>query len=168
MAYSNHFKLADDIIAHLDPFVRNINDPFLQSRYVGFIAIAAVTVYELCIKDIFCDFAKKKHNIFGNFVEGYFDRISGRIKLDNIKNEYLKKFGDRYLKRFKRYTKAAEDICLKDYGKSMLSSYGNIIIWRHTFVHEGEIPLTATYDEVTKSYEIGKNVIIVLENTMYR
>lgn len=167
MAYTDNFILADDIIAHLDPLVRNINDPFIQSRYAGFITIAAVTVYELCIKDIFSDFANKKHNIFGNFVDGYFDRISGRIKLEDIKKEYLKKFGEKYLNRFKRYTKNAENICLRYYGKSMLSSYGNLILWRHSFVHEGKAP-PATYSEVIKSYEIGKNVIIVLDNTMYR
>jgi len=85
------------MIAHLDSVVRGVSDPFIESRYVGFVSIAAVTVYELCIKDIFINFAKTKHNVFGSFIENYFERISGRIKLRHIKNDYLKKFGDKYL-----------------------------------------------------------------------
>ena len=53
MAYQDHFKLADDMISHLDSVVGGITDSFVTSRYVGFVAVAAVTVYELAIKEIF-------------------------------------------------------------------------------------------------------------------
>ncbi len=47
MAYHDHFKLADDMISHLDSVIGGITDSFVTSRYVGFVAVAAVTVYEL-------------------------------------------------------------------------------------------------------------------------
>lgn len=168
MSLRDHFKLADDMIAHLNTVVHGIPDPFIGSRYTGFVAVAAVTVYELCIKEIFCDFAQKKNKNFGNFVESYFRRINGRIKLDIIRDQYIKRFGDKYYKSFKIKTHAAEQICLRDYGNSMFNSYNNIIEWRNQFAHEGTIPTTATYDEVTKSYEMGKNIIIILQDTMKR
>lgn len=59
MAYSDHFSIADDFIAHLDDVMGDLDDPFIQSRYLGFIVLSAVTVFELAIKDVFCEFAEK-------------------------------------------------------------------------------------------------------------
>ena len=47
MAYFDHYKLADAVIVHLSTIVNGITDSFLISRYVGFVAVASVTVYEL-------------------------------------------------------------------------------------------------------------------------
>ena len=58
MAYGDHFKLADDLIRHLTPGVAGIADPFLASRYSGFVAVAAVTVYELAVKEIYAPSAR--------------------------------------------------------------------------------------------------------------
>jgi hypothetical protein len=78
MPYADHFKLADDLISHLTPVVRGITDPFLASRYAGFVAVTAVTVYELAVKEILCTFGESKHSVLGNFTRSYFDRINGR------------------------------------------------------------------------------------------
>ena len=168
MDYSNHFKLADDMISHLDSVVGGITDPFVTSRYVGFVAVAAVTVYELAIKEIFCEFATKKHNVFGNFVYKYFERINGRIKLEIIQKDYLPRFGDKYLQRFERKIKKTDEQSIKDRRGSITSSYGNIIVWRNEFAHEGKNPSTPTYNEVKKAYFTGKSVIDCLADTMQR
>lgn len=104
MPYHDHFKIADDLILHLDSFVETINDPFISSRYVGFVAVSAVTVYELAIKDIFTDFASAKHKVLGNFTLLYFERLNGRIKLQELKNDYVKRFGQKYVVRFQKKT----------------------------------------------------------------
>ena len=88
--------------------------------------------------------------------------------MSSIKDDYLKRFGEKYVNRFKKRSKDADERCLRDYGRSMLASYGNIIVWRNQFAHEGTLPTTATYGEVTKSYEIGKNVILILEDVLKR
>jgi hypothetical protein len=168
MAYHDHFKLADDMIAHLDTVIHGINDPFIASRYIGFVAVAAVTVYELAIKEIFCSFGEQKHKVLGNFTHSFFDRLNGRIKLDTIRDEYLKRFGEKYLKRFKMKSEKAEKRSLRTQGISILTSYGNIVFWRNEFAHEGKLPTTATYDEVTRSYRAGIEVIICLAETMRR
>ncbi|MFH2035531.1 MAG: HEPN domain-containing protein, partial [Candidatus Zixiibacteriota bacterium] len=84
----------------------------------------------------------------------------------NLKDNYLKKYGDRYNKRFINKTETAEKRILKAGGKSILSSYGNIIEWRNQFAHKGEMPNTATFEEVTSSYEAGKEIIHCLAQTM--
>ena len=168
MSYKHHFKLADDVIVHLDTVVGSIVDPFIQSRYVGFVAIAATTVYELAIKDIFINFGMKKHKVLGTFTHSHFDRINGRIKTRVIKREYIPRFGEKYLKRFKRKLKDAERISLRNDGISILSSYNNVIAWRNEFTHEGKVPSTVTYDEIKKAYEAGKMVLDCLSKTMNR
>lgn len=168
MAYQEHFKLADDMISHLDSVVGGVTDSFVTSRYVGFVAVAAVTVYELAIKEIFYEFAQKKHKVFGNFVDKYFDRINGRIRLESIRENYLPRFGDKYLQRFERKIKKAEEKSIRARGDSIKAAYGNIITWRNEFAHEGKIPSTPTYAEVTKAYYTGQAVIDCLAEAMQR
>ena len=168
MAYQVHFKLADDMINHLDSVIGGVTDPFVTSRYVGFVAVAAVTVYELTIKEIFYDFAQKKHKVFGNFVDKYFERINGRINFKSIKENYLPRFGDKYLKRFEKYIRAADKKSIMAKKGSVINDYNNIIGWRNKFAHEGIIPSTPTYAEVTKAYYTGKAVIDCLAETMRR
>ncbi len=166
MAYQDHFRLADDMIAHLDTIILGIKDPFITSRYVGFVSVAAVTVYELALKEIFCEFGEKKHRVLGNFTRSYFDRINGRIKIITIRDEYIHRFGEKYEKRFKRKLSIIENIGLRSYGISISTAYNNIIEWRNSFAHEGIIPPYVTYAEVTQSYRIGKDVLACLSDTM--
>lgn len=168
MAYSDHFQLTDDYIQHLDTVISTIPDPFIRSRYTGFLAVSAVTVYELAIKTIFIEFAEKKHKVLGNFTIAYFDKISGRIKSRDLKERYIAKFGDKYVKRFKKRIEKKEREVLLNEGASMNASYGNVITWRNEFVHEGKSPSTATYEEVKQSYIRGKYLIDCLAETMNR
>lgn len=144
MAYQDHFRLADEYIQHLDTVMNSIPDPFMKSRYVGFLAVSAVTVYELAIKEIFIEFSERKHKVLGNFARTFFDRINGRIRRDAIKKDYLKRFGEKYKARFQRKIEEKERAILRSHGVSVMSSYENIITWRNDFAHEGEIPTTAT------------------------
>jgi hypothetical protein len=168
MAYTEHFKLADDLIAHLTPAVAQIRDPFIASRYVGFVAVAAVTVYELAIKEILCTFGEKKHAVLGNFARSYFDRINGRIKYKILHEEYVASFGDKYVRRFRKKVQEREEHTLRSTRKSILTSYDNIITWRHQFAHEGRVPTSATYQEAVDAYRAGKEMIECLANSMQR
>jgi hypothetical protein len=167
MAYQDHFKLADDLINHLDGVIGGVSDPFISSRYVGFVAIAGTTVYELAIKEIFLKFSEKKHKVFGNFANKFFERLNGRIKTSELR-DYLSRFGDRYVQRYKKLEKEMENDFLRKHGKSVLSSYNNIIEWRNQFAHQGQIPTTPSYYEVTSAYRIGKEIIHCLAKVMTR
>lgn len=168
MPYTDHFLHADDVISHLDSIVPAITDPLLIPKYVGFVSVAAVTVYELAIKDIFIEFARKKHKVLGHFTEAYFDRINGRIKLQIIKDDYIGKFGSKYQARFNRYIeKRSKEYFLANH-REIKNSYANLITWRNEFAHEGIINSTTTYPEVIQAYEDGKEVIHCLAASMTR
>lgn len=168
MPYSYHFQLADDYIAHLDAVMGSISDPFIKSRYVGFLSVSAVTVYELAIKTIFAEFAEKKHKVLRNFTLAYFERINGRIKTKVIKEDYVAKYGNKYVKQFEKYLKIKETEILRAEGASISAAYGNIVTWRNQFAHEGTVPTTATYEEVKKAYYLGKHIIDCLAAAMRR
>jgi hypothetical protein len=166
--YSDHFKLADDLLIHLNGVINSLKDPFITSRYVGFVAVAATTVYELAVKEIFIDFCEKKHKVFGQYARSYFERLNGRIGTKDLRNTHIPRFGDKYVSRYKKQEQQAERQILRSQGVSVLSSYNNIIQWRNAFAHQGQIPSTATYSEVVSSYEAGKEIIHCLARTMVR
>lgn len=168
MPYHEHFVLADDMIAHLDSVVENVVDPFIASRYVGFVAVAAVTVYELAIKDVFIDFGAKKHKVFGVYAQSNFNRINGRIKLGHLRDDYIRSFGERYKKRFDAKLEDADGQAVRTDHISIRASYSNIITWRNSFAHEGILPTSPTYAEVTTAYRYGKRVIDCLADAMTR
>lgn len=132
MSYIDHFTLADDYIEHLDAVIEGLGDSFIESRYIGFTAVSAVTVYELAIKTIFQDFAQKKHPVLANFTNAFFERLNGRIKICVIKDDYLAKFGAKYVQRFERKIEESENHILQNLKTSMRSCYSNLITWRNS------------------------------------
>ncbi len=168
MAYPDHFLHADDVVAHLNTIVPTITNPLLTAKYVGFVSIAAVTVYELAVKDIFIEFARRKHKLLGNFTEVYFDRINGRIKLQIITDDYIGKFGSKYQNRFRQKIEKRSKEYLQLNHRDIKSSYANLITWRNDFAHEGRVNSTTTYREVIQAYEDGKEVIHCLAAAMTR
>lgn len=168
MPYSDHFLHADDVVAHLNIIIPTIADPLLTPKYVGFVSVAAVTVYELAVKDIFIEFAKKKHKLLGNFTEAYFEKINGRIRLQVIVDDYIGKFGNKYQVCFRKNIEQRSKEYFRINHRDIRNSYANLITWRNDFAHEGRINSTTTYDEVIKAYEDGKEVIHCLAASMVR
>ena len=168
MAYVSHFKHADDVILHLNGIVPTLDDPLLRVKYIGFVTVAAVTVYELAIKEIFIDFARKKHKVLGHVIENKFDRINGRIKLKVIQDEYISMFGDCYLRRFKKLvdSEVKKHFSLKR--RDLRGSYANLILWRNDFAHEGKMSTNATYADVVTAYQDCKALIQCIALAMVR
>ena len=113
-------------------------------------------------------FGTKKHKVLGAFTESYFKRINGRIKIQVIKDDYIKRFGGRYKKRFEKNIEKISKEYLLNNKRDIKSSYGNLITWRNDFAHEGKLSTTATYQEVVQSYVDGKEIIHCLAKTMRR
>lgn len=166
MDYTIHYQHADAIVDHLNTIVPKISDDLLKAKYVGFVAIASATVYEVAIKDIFISFAKNEHEILGNLMESRFDRINGRISIKTIKEDYIKPLGIDYLTKFQRNLDIASDTYLRKNYRDIKSSYKNLLLARHKFAHTGEMLSTSTYAEMVLAYQDGKEVIKCLAETM--
>lgn len=168
MNYAQHFQHADDVIAHLTPLVVGERNPLLESRYTGFLTVAAVTTYELAVKSIFISFAQSKHKVLGSFTESHFSRINGKIRLDTIKNDYVRRFGEKYLIKFNKKLGESRDRYLQENQREIVSSYNNLIVWRNDFAHEGSIRTNSTFAEAAQAYTDGKEVIRCLAESMTR
>lgn len=168
MSIEDHFRSADAYIRYTDNVVGSIDDPFIKQQYVGFVAITAVTAYELAIKEIFVGFAARKHKVFGTVVENIYDRLNGHINLKELSDRHIKRFGDKYERRFRKKLQGKEDLCLKRDGRSIKASYGNLLTWRHAFVHEGRMPSNGNYVEACTAYRDGKQVVVALSESMVR
>jgi hypothetical protein len=158
MAYTDHFRLVDDVTAHLDGVVAAV-DAFTQSRYVGFYSVSAAAVVELALKEIIISFATANHPLFGGYVEAKYEQINGRIKLGHITADHLSPFGEKYKKRFERLINRVEQIELRRHRFSVKNSYANLLNCRHKFAHEGSIPVYSSYADVKKGFEAGKVVL---------
>ncbi len=166
MSYMDRFKHADDIITHLDAIVPSLTDNALKAKYAGLLAVAGVTVYELAIKDIFFEFADKKHAVLGVSTRVRFERINGQIKLEDLMGKHIHFFGEKYETKFRKKIEDIEIKTLKAKRVSVKSSYKNLIVWRHNFAHSASI--MNTYEEVKDAYFIGQEVIHCLNETMKR
>ena len=168
MAYRDQFQHADEVIAHLNIVIPAIENPLLTTKYCGFVAVVAVTVYELAIKEIFCDFARRKLKVLGAFAESYFRRINGRVTLSDIREEYCARYGKNYADKFKKNLDALTATFLATHRRDIKSAYSNLVLWRHAFAHEGKVPATVTYAEVVVAYQDGKEVIHSLAASIVR
>jgi di/tripeptidase len=157
------FQSTDDLMNHLNTFVPTLPDEELKSKYAGFLSASAVTVYELAIKDICIEFAEKKNKTFGFFIEKHFSRINGQILIKDIKN-YVGKFGEKYLTKFNTKLEKKKNELLGTYRNDIQAVYGNLITCRHKFIHTSAH--TMTFNEVVQSYQMGKEIINVLNDTM--
>lgn len=162
MAYSDKFKDVDAVITGLTPIIPQMSAD-LQSKIVGFLAVNAVTAFELAVKEILIDYANSRHTDYGHFVSEYLSRLNGRISIKDLKEE-LKKYGSQYAATFETKLVTKEQNVRKTGNVDMRSCYQNLLICRHTFVHSSGITLTIS--ECIDNYKIGKNVIDALFDTM--
>ena len=166
MPYTDRFISTDNLITNLSPNIATITNTAILASYAGFLSVSSITVYELAIKDIFSDFASKKHLVFGHFVEKYLSRINGRIQINDLKSNQVKAFGNKYFQKFETSINRKEAAFLTSHGRSMKASYGNLITCRHEFVHQGNPTLSVA--EVIDNYNLGKEVIHSLFDSMKR
>jgi hypothetical protein len=166
--YTDHYDGLDRLISHLDTVVPSLTDPFLRGHYVGFLAVSVVTVFELCIKEVLTEFAEKKHKTFGVYCSSTYEKMNGRIGLNDLKGIHVKKFGEKYLKKLISQLESRELEVLNLRRVSIKASYGNVIVWRNSYAHEGVLPANASYAETCVAYESGKEIIKCLASSMIR
>lgn len=166
MAYTSRFAIVDLLISQLQTMVQQGTDSLVLSSWAGLVAVKAVTAYELAIKDIFEEFAKGKHKVFGTFVKSSYSKLNGRIVYKYVKDELVKPYGDKYSKKLVKKKDAKTIEVMVSDGVDLVTTYNNLIECRHQLVHAGTFNMT--FDEAVKSYQIGKRLIEVIDETMKR
>lgn len=168
MSYSDRFVDLDALVVHMDTILPAISDQVLVSQYVGFLCVTVVTVFELSIKDIFLDFSSKKHQAFGVYCGNVIEKMNGRISIKDLRDDHIRKFGQKYVRKFTVLLDACERRALAGSGQSVKAAYGNVLVWRNSFAHQGILPANANYDETRNGYSAGKDVMACLASAMRR
>ena len=162
------FSVSDSLFRHLRSTIPGIPPGDLRAHYAGFAAVSGAAILEVQVKRALKDFCAKKNRIFGVFAESHFDRINGRIRLGNLKEDYISSFGEKYKRRWSKRLEEMEKRNLLSTGRSMKSSYSNLITWRNEFAHTGQPLAYATFEEVAEAYEDSKLVAQVFCGTLSR
>lgn len=135
-----------------------------RADLAGFLSVAYAAAFEECVKEIVKTFAKRQHILLHRVIEKKFDRINGKIKIEVIRDDYLQQFGEEYSAKFKKIISRIDEEELRKVGASPVSSYANIISWRHAFAHALE--RQTTIDEVQKAYPLAKRIVHALDEAL--
>lgn len=162
--YRKHYQLVDDVTQHFDDVTQTI-DAFIESRYVGFFAVASVSVIELAYKDIIIDFAARTHPTFGTFFSAHYERLNARVNLSDIKSD-LKRLGGPFDTRFFKLLDRVQAYEIAHHSFSVRDAYASLITCRHKFSHEGNVPENIGYSDVKNGYKAGKIVLACLAKTL--
>lgn len=157
------FADSDSFIEHIRGAANNIEDDYVTSRYVGFVAVSAITIYEVNVKQLLQSFGARMHPMLGNFASITFKKLNARIGRDDIE-KYLGHYGEDYVAGFREVVNAKERE--REQEGSVKGSYKNLLTWRHQFVHAGTLPNQATFDESLRAYELGKEVVNALSDIL--
>lgn len=164
MPYDKHYKLVDDVTHHFDEVTKSI-DAFIESRYVGFFAVASISVIELTYKEIIIDFATKAHPAFGSFFAAHYERLNARVKLKHI-NDDLKRLGGPFHARFNKLLDRVSTHQIRRNSFSVKDAYASLITCRHDFSHQGSIPENVSYNDVKNGYRAGKVILACLAKAL--
>src|SRR3546814_123479 len=105
------------------------------------------------------DLAERTHPTFSSYFASRHEQVNGRVKISQINEDCLKRFGGAFHKRFNSLLTRVDRYYIKQKGFSIVSSYGSLITCRHEFAHQGSIPETASYNDIKNGYEAGKVVL---------
>lgn len=166
MANRAEFGSIDLLISQLEPMAQTGIDPLILSSWAGLVAVQAVTAYELSIKKICEEFARRKHKVFGSFVKSSYARLNGHISYKALRDGIVKPYGEKYLKRLVKNKDSKTALIMASERVDLVQTYDNLITCRNKFVHAGM--LTLSFSEAVKYYRIGRNLIDVLDETMKR
>lgn len=147
-----------------DEVVGKATDPWVKSRFAGLIAVAATTEFELSVKATFISFCRTTNPLFGDFVQNKFKNLRGRIKVDGIKDEFLRHLGPEYSRCFQ----ASLDVIVRNAkdrnDPDPVENYNILIENRHLFVHQGDLILSL--ENVCDYYRNGLLVMEALRDSL--
>lgn len=159
------YRQVDLLIFKMDELMAGSSvDPFLESHFAALVTVVSVAAFERRIKDIFCDFGASQNSTFGLYVKNDLGRINGRISIKSLKEQYLNKFGKKYIEGFKSELDILKNDALSNGQPNPAEFYDSLISARHNFVHELNVKLPK-YKEVKEFYLAGVTIISALERT---
>lgn len=167
----------DTIVPHLeriDGLFDEINTQVLlgSSRVVDFRAdlaglfvVAVAAMYESCIKDSIVTYASQHGYRFEYFAANSFNRLNSRIRIGDL-NKYAKNFDVSIHGAFNRNLQYRKEKFDKLIGRGLVSSYDQLLDWRHDFAHAGR--RNTTLEEAIDTHRIARHVVFAFHDAFLR
>ena len=131
-------------------------DEYRRAQLCGFLSVVAVREFELQIKETLINYAQRCHGNFGFYVAKDFERLNGRILIEDI-NTHLGRFGTSFRQKFVDLHRQATAESLANYNVDVVNAYNSIVLNRHAFVHKGN--LTLSLPEAKQYIDLSPRVI---------
>lgn len=138
-------------------------DDFCRAQVCGYLSVIAVREFEIQIRNLLVSFATRCHGNFGHYVARDFEKLNGRIMIDDL-GDKLNRFDATAHQKFVRLHQQATARSLATHKLDAVNGYNSVILNRHEFVHKGN--LTLSLDEARRYIELSPSVIACVEQAL--
>ena len=127
-----------------------------RSELAGLLVVSIAATYENCVKETLVSYASTHGSAFEEFVSNHFDRLSSRIRVDNLMF-YARTFNQSIRHRFKRLLKERKERVIRFTGQNIEQNYNLVLDWRHDFAHAGNS--STTIEEAFRTHRFAKHIV---------
>ncbi|MGF0539265.1 HEPN domain-containing protein [Agrobacterium sp. ES01] len=167
-------EILDENFRHIRDLARDIEEKLngtssteqrLRNEIAGMFAVTIAASYEGIVKETLVSYAGNFHPKYRSHIEKDFDRLNGRISLDDLK-AYSRRFGltewvghkvKKNSTTFHKILEQRKTIVERRFRTDLITSYENIFTWRHAYAHERAT--VATFSDVYKAHRVAQYVI---------
>ena len=152
------FRRIRALVNDIDKFAPASNTQTIgfRSDLAGLLVVSIAASYENCVKETLVSYASRHGNEFEEFVTNQFDRLSSKIRVDDL-HRYTKRFNHAINQKFKHLLKERKDRVTKVAGQDIEQKYKLLLDWRHDFAHAGNS--NTTVEEAFKTHRFAKHIL---------
>ena len=133
--------------------------PTSHANLVGSLCVMLVGHWEEYARSCLSIFSTSRHPVFASYISKPLDRMNARIKVAQIKEDFINRFGGNYRMRLDRLVARSDALTLAKFKIPSSQAYVNIIEWRHTFVHSRKSFPPVSIDDVRQSFLSGSGIL---------
>lgn len=123
-----------------------------RSYCAGLLTVAFCAAIESAIKSILIEFGSQQHALVAQWSKVRFEKMNGRIKIEDICSDYLLHYGKERVAKFKKFMEEQSMLRFSIDYRRYCESYNQLMTWRHKFAHVGQV--LCTIEEVEQNCEI--------------
>ena len=159
------FRRIKQLVEDIDRFAP-AHDPQaigFRSNLAGLLVVLISATYENCVKETLISYASKHGSAFENFVINHYDKLSSRIRINDLKS-YARTFDESTRQKLDALLRERSDRLSRFTGQDIVQKYNLILDWRHAFAHAGTC--NTTVEEAFETHRLAKHVLYLYEEAL--
>lgn len=156
------FDRIDRLVKEMGQFVpaSQIETAEFRADLAGLLVVSIAASYESCVKETLVSYAASHHAAFASFATNNYAKLNSRIAINDLYG-YARTFDSGVHRRFGELLTRRKKAIDERIGKNILSSYKQILDWRHDFAHAGV--RNTTIEEAMTTHRLAKRVLYVFD-----